>query len=207
MPLVKVELPSPKELLGGWAALAAVCAARGWGDVVYATSSQWLYHDGGGNWACLRFNGKDKAVLVGHDHEYSETYFGEAAKYFEEVETDLLKGAPKWWGFDLNPLPFGEWIGFVYGWDGEKWQRSNYNKPDGFESVGLLDACSTKNTELLKEFASDAPGLNGKSPSEDSLVALVKANGKISTSLLESVVPGWNIGAGVAAASKFLEAG
>jgi len=207
MSLVKIVLSSPKELLGGWAALAAVCAARGWDDVVYATSNQWLYHDGGGNWACLRFKDKDQAILIGHDHEYSETYYGEAAKYFEEEETDLLKGAPDWWGFDLSPLPFGEWIGFVYGWDGKGWQRANYDKPDGFESVGLLDACSITNTDTLKEFASDAPGLKGQSPSLDSLKELVAANGNISAKLLENVVPGWDIAAGTAAANKFIQAG
>lgn len=74
MALVEVNLPPPSALRGGWAALAAVCAARGWGDVVYAMPDQWLYHDGGGNWACLRFVEKDKLLLIGHDHEYSDTY-------------------------------------------------------------------------------------------------------------------------------------
>ena len=121
MSLVKIDLPSPIELRGGWAALAAVCAARGWRDDVYAKINKWLYHDGGGNWACLRFNDKDKAVLFGHDREYSETYYGKAAKYFEEEETDLLADAPDWWGEDLSVESFGEWIGFIYGWNGHKW--------------------------------------------------------------------------------------
>jgi hypothetical protein len=205
MQLIDVDLPSPKELRGGWAALAAVYAARGWKNEVYATSKQWLYHDGGGNWACLRFKEINKAVLIGHDHEYSETYFGEAAKYFGVEETNLLAGAPEWWAHNLDPRPFGEWIGFIYGWDGQKWQKANYDKHDGFESVGLLSACSIGDTELLKMISSDAPGLKGNIPSPDSLRSLVNADGNISKSLLETVVPGWDIEAGVAAARKFLE--
>jgi len=204
MSLVKIVLPSPAELRGGWAALAAVCAARGWGNQVHATANQWLYHDGGGNWACLRFKDKDKIVLLGHDHEYSETYYGEAAKYFQEEETDLLAGAPEWWAHNLNPEPFGEWIGFIYGWDGQQWHRSNYENDDGFESVGLLKACSVNDTEYLKEFSSDAPGLKGQPAKSEALGALVAADANITDSLLETVVPGWDIDAGVTAAKIFL---
>lgn len=205
MPLLDVSLPPPAQLRGGWAALAAVYAARGWGDMVYATPDQWLYHDGGGNWACLRLIAQDKLVLMGHDHEYSDTYFGEAATYFEETETDLLLGAPDWWGARLDPRPFGEWVGFVYGWDGLKWQRASYDVPDGFKQVGLLGACSLTNTELLAEAACPAPGLQGAMPSDEVLRALVAADAKVSAELLEKVVPGWDIAAGVAAAQQFLK--
>ncbi len=190
---------------GGWAALAAVCAAHGWKDIVYATADQWLYHDGGGNWACLRFIDKDKAVLFGNDHEYSETYFGEAAEYFGEEETDLLAGAPDWWRIDLTILPIGDWVGFIYGWDGRKWQRADYETEDGFNSVGLLSACSISDYEDLIEFASEAPGLNGQPPELEALGALVAADANITSGLLEAVVPGWNIEAGVEAARKFLD--
>lgn len=203
--LVDLDLPHPSALRGGWAALAAVLASRGWGRDVRAEPDQWLYHDGGGNWACLRFIAKDKIVLVGHDHEYSETYFREAAKYFQEEETDLLRGAPAWWGSRLDPKPFGEWIGFVYGWNGRKWQRAGYDKQDGFRQVGLLGACSLTDTNLLKEHALEAPGLRGTPPTPEALRALVAADGKVTPELLQSVVPGWNIQAGVAAAHKFLD--
>lgn len=69
MPLTVLDLPDPMSLRGGWAALAAVCTARGWNDYAYATSSEWLYHDSGGNWACLRFQAGGRGVLVGQDHE------------------------------------------------------------------------------------------------------------------------------------------
>lgn len=205
MSLIEVNLPPPSQLRGGWAALAAVCASRGWSDLVYATSDQWLYNDGGGNWACLRFIANDKIILLGHDHEYSETYFGEAAAYFEEAETDLLQGVPEWWGQRLEPGPMGEWVGFVYGWNGIKWQRASYNNPDGFNELDLLGACSQGNTEKLKEFALDAPGLGGMSPRDTALSALVSADGNISAELLESVAPGWDVLAGTAAAQQFLE--
>ncbi|MFK7800724.1 MAG: proteophosphoglycan 5 [Anaerolineae bacterium] len=204
MSLVQLDLPSPLDLRGGWAAFAAVCAARGWSTSAYATADQWLFHDGGGNWACLRFKDSQRAILIGHDHEYSETYYGEAAQYFQEEETDLLAEAPDWWGFDLNPRPFGEWVGFIYGWENQAWRRAGYTKSDGFNSVGLLKACSMTNTELLKQFASDAPGLNGQDPDAEALKALVAADGSLTHDLLDAVVPGWDIEAGIAAARNFL---
>ena len=115
MPLIALDLPSPRILRGSWAALAAIYNARGWTDSSYATEKQWCYHDGGGNWCCLRFQAHDRLVLVGHDHEYSETYYAAAAEYFGEEETNLLMDAPDWWDQDLDSQPFGEWIGFVYG--------------------------------------------------------------------------------------------
>lgn len=201
MSLKTIDLPSPVALRAGWAALAALSAARGWGDDIFANESQWHYHDGGGNWACLRFQSDGRAVLVGHDHEYSETYFGRAAEYFGEEETDLLKGAPDWWSMDLDPKPFGEWIGFVYGWEGQGWQRADYSKADGFEQVGLLNVC-TKLDRLI-EFASAAPGLEEKEVNVDSLRALVEADTQITEEVLGAAVPGWDVAAGVAAARKF----
>jgi hypothetical protein len=184
--------------------MAAVCVSRGWNDLVYATSHEWLYHDGGGNWACLRFQSEGRAVLLGHDHEYSETYFGAAAEYFGEPETNLLADAPAWWAQDLSLPPFGEWIGFIYGWDGRQWQRARYEKSDGFEKVGLLSACSVNNQHELAEHARDAPGLMGQTPNPAALAALIAADAKITHDLLEAVVPGWDIDAGVAAAQRFL---
>ncbi len=204
MALIDVDLPSPAALRGGWAALAAVHAARDWGDV-YAEADQWLFHDGGGNWACLRFVEHDKILLVGHDHDYSETYFGDAANYFGMEETDLLDGAPTWWGAKLDPHPFGNWIGFVYGWNGHKWQRAAYDAPDGFEQLGLLEACSVSDTDELTEYAADAPGLQGLPPDADAIRDLVSADAAVTSALLQRVVPGWEVDVGAAAARKFLD--
>lgn len=205
IPLVTINLPSPSALRGGWAALAAVMASRGWTKDVFATASDWVYHDGGGNWLVLRRHQQDRIVLFGHDHEYSYTYFREAAEYFDIEETDLLAGAPGWWDTNLEPNPFGDWIGFIYGWDGSRWQRAAYDEQDGFEQVGLLRACSTEDTELLGQHCEDAPGLNGRPPSPDALKVLVDADADITASLLEAVVPGWDIDTGVAAGRRFLE--
>ncbi|MCC9607919.1 hypothetical protein LOC68_02675 [Blastopirellula sp. JC732] len=206
MPLIDLDLPSPAQLRGGWAAFAAVCAARGWTDSAYAEPDRWYFDDGGGNWACLRFHEGGRAILFGHDHEYSETYFRDAATYFDEEETDLLADAPEWWGFDLDPAPYGDFIGFVYGWDGTRWRRSAYDKSDGFESVGLLDGCSINGFQQLADHAADAPGLNGEPPAEKAMAALVAADGEITSELLAAVTPGWDIAAGVAAARKFRDA-
>lgn len=205
MSLVGVDLPRPQELRGGWAALAAVCVSRGWTNSVYSDGDQWYYHDGGGNWACIHFLGADRAVLIGHDHEYSETYFRDSATYFNKEETDLLLHAPEWWGSHIGPSPFGEWIGFIYGWDGARWQRAPYDKPDGFSQVGLLRGCSVNDTDELSSMAAGAPGLNGEPPDAAALAALVAADASITSDLLAAVVPGWDVTAGVAAGRKFLK--
>ena len=205
MSLVDIELPSPGLLKNGWAALAAVYASRGWLRDVYATADQWMFHDGGGNWACLRYVDKDQFLLLGHDHEYSETYYGEAATYFEEKETDLLAGAPDWWKTRLDLPPCGEWIGFVYGWNGRKWQRASYDLPDGFDQVGLLRACSMDGTVWLAEFVGEAPGLNGSPPDLETIEQLLSAGAATTPALLERAVPGWDGQAGAAAANRFQE--
>ncbi len=199
--LVNVDIPSPAELRGGWAAMAAVYAAHGWKNYIYATENQWFYHDGGGNWACLRFKDKDQAILIGHDHEYSNTYFGEAAAYFQEEETNLLAGAPEWWSFDLNPKPFGDWIGFIYGWDGEKWQRAAYDKQDGFEATGLLRACSVEGVNALSDFIEN----EHDKPDAELLKALIAADANITEKMLERVFPE-DVAAGAIAAQRFLKA-
>ena len=199
MALVTLHLPSPKALRGGWAALASICAARGWDDVS-ATPDEWRYHDGGGNWAYLRFQPGGRAVLLGNDHEYTDTYYGAAAAYFGEEETDILAGAPDWWSANLDPAPGGEWVGFVYGWDGQRWQRAAYDKQDGFRSVGLL---GVGRVETLRRYAEDAPGLRGV-PDPDALAVLVAADGDITAEVLERVVPGWDVAAGIEMGRRFL---
>ena len=143
MALRTVGLPTPGEMKPRWAAYAALLAVRGerWAQGAHATAHGWHYDDGGGNWADVVFAGSGRAVLVGHDHEYSETYFREGATYFGEEETDLLADAPGWWEAAIVPYldrqrTEGMWIGFIYGFDG-RWMRSDYDADDGFTSVGL----------------------------------------------------------------------
>jgi hypothetical protein len=151
MPLVPIDLPTPNELRNRWAAYAAVMAALGFSDLCNATPQRWHYDDAGGNWAELVLVDDGRALLFGHDGEYSETYFREAAAYFQEEETNLLADAPDWWG---SVLPQGEdlWIGFVYGFDGSTWQRAAYDLEDGFGSVGNPAVSNERLEELVREF-------------------------------------------------------
>jgi hypothetical protein len=138
MGLVTLDLPQPRRMRGRWAAFAAVCAARGWGDDCHADGPVWHFDDGGGNWADLHHVGAGRAVLIGHDHEYSDTYFAAAAEYFEKPETDLLGGAPDWWAPPARAaLDRGLWVGFVYGYEDGVWRRVEYDVADGFSAIGL----------------------------------------------------------------------
>jgi len=158
MPLVEVNIPSPRALRGGWAIAAAINAAKyKKRQNVYAQNNYWYYDDGGGNWACLRFRNNEQAVLFGHDHEYSRTYFRDAARDFGERETDLLRDAPGWWAELINPPEYGPYIGFIYGWDNNKWRRANYDGNDGFKQVGLLRAISTYGRNSLSDSIVDIP--------------------------------------------------
>ena len=205
MNLIEMNLPTPKALRPGWAALAAVLASRGWKSVIYATSNQWQYHDGGGNWVVLRKIDKDKILMFGYDHENRGTYFREAAEYFEEEETDLLLDTPEWWSQDVWTTHFENWVGFIYGWDGLNWKRAVYDKEDGFNSVGLIRSCCDDPIDTIKEYAAAAPGLKGEQPNESAIKDLIAADGKLTHELLNSVVPGWDIEAGVLAGRKFLD--
>jgi hypothetical protein len=97
-------------------------------------------------------------VLLGHDHEYSETYFAEAAAYFGEPETDLLAGAPDWWTPPVRAAATpDQWVGFVYGFDGAAWWRAPYDVADGFTSLGLPAVDDERYRELAVQFVEDAP--------------------------------------------------
>jgi hypothetical protein len=206
MPLVPVDLPAPNELRNRWAAYAAVMAALGFGDLSNATPQRWHYDDAGGNWAELVLLDDGRALLFGHDGEYSETYFREAAEYFEEEETDLLADAPDWWG---SVLPRGEdlWIGFVYGFENDVWQRADYDLEDGFESVGNPAFFDARLQDLVAEF------INGRgtdagiehTPASDAITALSERGPLLTEEDLAAVfgpVSG-DLVAGVAAARAF----
>lgn len=158
-----LAIPSPEKMRPRWASYAAVSAARGsrWAEGCYARGATWHFDDGGGNWADLRWHSRSEAVLIGYDHEYSETYFDAAADYFDRSETDLFAGVPSWWrhaasGYIERQRRTGEWIGFVYGFDGYRWSRADYTEPDGFDALGLpfsSDAtCSRRIADLLNSW-------------------------------------------------------
>ena len=205
MSLRTLDLPTPTALRGRWAAFAAICAARGWADSCHAADGVWHFDDGGGNWADLHHAGDGRAVLIGHDHEYSETYFAEAAAYFGEPETDLLAGAPEWWAPPARAAcGRGNWVGFVYGFDGATWWRTPYEIEDGFTSVGLVALDDERYREQAAEFVQDAPGLTGP-PDPAAVDALAAADGDVTPALVRAVIGphGWDAEAAAGAARRF----
>jgi hypothetical protein len=207
--LVPVDLPEPRRMRGRWAAFAAVCAARGWARHCRADGPVWHYDDGGGNWADLHHVGNDRAVLIGHDHEYSDTYYATAAEYFDEPETDLLADAPAWWEPPVRAaLDRGLWVGFVYGFEDGGWRRAEYSLSDGFESVGIPATGDDRCRELVVEFTQDAPGLEGAPPDQIAVAALIAADADVTEAQVAAVVgaTGWDPAAGATAAREFLRA-
>ena len=209
MGLVTIDVPEPREMRGRWAAFAAVCAARGWGSSCNAAGAVWHFDDGGGNWADLHHVGGGRAVLVGHDHEYSDTYFAAAAEYFQEPETDLLAGAPDWWAPPARAAIDRElWVGFVYGFEDGVWRRADYEPDDGFVSVGLPAVDDERCRELVVEFTQEAPGLAGGEPDPRAVDALIAADADVTEAHVRALIgpTGWDPAAGAAAAREFLRA-
>jgi hypothetical protein len=200
MPLVSLDLPPVQELRGRWAAYAAVMASIGSAGLCHAKGQVWHYDDAGGNWCDLILFADGRAVLQGNDHEYSETYFREAAAYFDEPETDLLAEAPAWWGEHLPPIAEGEWVGFIYGYDGS-WQRAEYELEDGFISVGLPALSDDSLVEAVTEFV----GQDSHQPAKEAVIALAVAGPRLGADQLAAVfgpAPA-DLSAGVVAARAF----
>ncbi|MFJ8640448.1 proteophosphoglycan 5 [Streptomyces sp. NPDC093610] len=207
MALVPLDLPDPTTWRGRWAALAAVQAASGHGERCRALWPLWHYDDGHGSWADLHHLDEGRAVLLGQDRNDSETFYAEASDFFEEKETDLLGGAPEWWGPPVRRVRDAElFLGFVYGYDGSTWHRADYELDDGFTSVGLpvLTTALTRGKILAAvERMPDAEG--GRSPFE-AIDALIAADGEVDAGMVAAVGPatGWDADAGAAAARAFL---
>ena len=207
MGLVALDLPTPARMRGRWAAFAAVCAARGWGSMCCADGPVWHFDDAGGNWLDVHHLGDGRAVLIGNDHEYSETYYGPAAEYFGEDETDLLAGAPEWWQPVVRQsMEAEQWVGFVYGFDADGWKRADYDPEDGFHSVGLPALTDEEAHDIIIEFTKDAPGLDGATPTRAAIGALIAADADVTEEQLGAVIGkhGWDLSAGAAAARRFL---
>jgi len=204
-----LELPEPARMRGRWAAAAAIYAARGWAHNCHAAGPIWHYDDGGGNWVQLHHVEQDgkRAVLIAHDHEYSETYFGTAAEYFGEQETDLPADAPAWWGPPARQAMAGDlWVGFVYGYQDGNWQRADYDLDDGFASVALPAASAERSREHIGSVAADAPGLSG-TPDPATIDALIAADGLVTATHVTAVIgpTGWSPQAGADAARAFCQ--
>jgi len=192
---------------GRWAAFAAICAARGRAKGCYADGQHWHFDDGGGNWADLHHVGGGRAVLVGNDHEYTNTYYANAAAYFQEPETDLLAGAPDWWAPPVRAVvERGDWLGFAYGFDGT-WRRAPYDLDDGFESLAIPAVSDERCRDLVSAFAARSPALTGP-PDPAAIDALIAADADVSEAHVTAVIGAgaWDAAAGAAAARAFLAA-
>ncbi|HEX6346848.1 proteophosphoglycan 5 [Umezawaea sp.] len=200
MALVPVDLPSPRDMRARWAAHSAVVAALGYGDSSHADGGRWYYDDGGGNWVELHRLDGDRAVLLGHDHEYSDTYYGQAAEYFGEDETDLLDGAPDWWGEPVRATEEpGRWIGFVYGYEDGGWQRADYDLADGFTSVAPPAVSDERCRALIAAFT-------GRPEDDAAVSGLIAAGAAATEEQVAGVVgPSKDAAAGVVAARRFLD--
>lgn len=189
--VVTLDLDPLPQWADRWAAVAGVLAATT-GDAAgaNATDGDWYYDDGGGNWAFLYRFADGRAVLTGSDHEYSQTYFGQAAAYFGEPETDLLAGAPHWWrqAVDAHEPSRGEWISWVYGWDGHRWQRARYETPDGFAQLKLPALSDTATAGFVREWVEQSA--TGQDVARDGAMAqLLAAGAHVTPDQLRAVGP------------------
>lgn len=206
MSLLPLDLPVPADLNHRWAALAGVNASRGW-DHVTCEGPLRYHDDGGGNWAAMVLLPHGRVLLFGHDHEYSDTYFGPAAAYFGEPETDLLAGAPGWWGEALaahHSEQLGEWVGFVYGWKEGRWSRADYAADDGFSALNLP---VLSHEAAVKDLTATLEGLadGATRPVDPGAVdGLVMAGPAVTADQLRGVLPpSLDADAGAARAARF----
>ncbi|MFI2779771.1 proteophosphoglycan 5 [Streptomyces sp. ALB3] len=209
MALVQLDLPDPMAWRGRWSALAAVHAASGHGERCRALWPVWHYDDGHGSWADLHHLDGGRAVLLGQDRNDSETFYAEAADFFEEEETDLLAGAPEWWEPPVRRVREADlFLGFVYGYDGSAWYRAEYEAEDGFASVGLPVLAAAMTRGKILATVQRLPGAEAGRPAYEAIDALVAADGEADTGLVAAVGPseGWDAESGAAAARAFLAA-
>ncbi|MFC9898018.1 hypothetical protein ACFVMC_30380 [Nocardia sp. NPDC127579] len=200
-----VDLPEPQLLWDEWAVCAAVDNATCSGGAVRVQESRAghrfaHYDDGGGNWAELVLLPDDRAVLCGRDPEFSRTYFREDTAGVEE--TDVLAGVPEWWrsviaDLDSDPASWAPVISFAYGFDGNRWQRVDYDVDDGFEGAmpdaahrvreNLMDAAQSALDLDRGELEPDRAALEDFEPDEAALDALWAAGRHLSAEHLRAV--------------------
>ncbi|MEV4253504.1 hypothetical protein AB0J52_10080 [Spirillospora sp. NPDC049652] len=82
--------------------------------------------DIGNGWWRLFWVEGGRAVLLGFDNDYSDTFT-------QAPPLDLLADAPDWLPWErVDARLHGDWpVGFVYWWDGEDWARTSYTCEDG----------------------------------------------------------------------------
>jgi hypothetical protein len=141
-----VPLPPPATLA---TLLAGLPATGGFGRRTVTEPDRVRVETAGGDTLDLHLRPDGTALLLGRNDDDTTTYFRGAADYFEEPETDLLAGAPPWWGEVLEQFHDGlrgpevearaEWVTFLHGWDGRRWTKA-VGAPDGSQARWILDS-------------------------------------------------------------------
>lgn len=134
MALLPVDLDStPDDLVALLAVDAAVRATVGLEHHrPGATGLHWAGDDD--MWMELIRPDEGRALLVGCHPEFSLTAGGGAGSTGAGTGSDLVGDAPGWWRRGVEyanskGLP----LGFLYGWDGTRWWRSDQPVDDGFD--------------------------------------------------------------------------
>ena len=132
---MRVDLPDPDVLWARWGAFAATMTAAGYDDVYWCDAAGAHLDDHGGNWSRLVRVEGGRAVLFGHDHEYSDTTTA-------SPPIDLLAGAPGWLPWDeLLPHVDGYGLGYCYWWESAGWERVDYPGDPGDGLRQTIGAC------------------------------------------------------------------
>lgn len=131
MALLPVDLDStPDDVATLLAVDAAVRAAVG---LEYSPPSAAALHWAGddGTWLALIRPGEGRALLAGSHLESSRT---DGSGRAGEAGTDLVGDAPGWWSRGVDHARSRDASpGFLYGWDGASWWRSDHATDDGFD--------------------------------------------------------------------------
>ncbi len=131
MALLPVDLDSTPDHIATLLAVdAAVRAAVG---LEHSPPSAAALHWAGadGMWLALVRPGEGRALLAGWHHEFSLT---DGRGRAGEAGTDLVGDAPGWWRRGVeHARSHGAYLGFLYGWDGSAWSRTDQPTDDGFD--------------------------------------------------------------------------
>ena len=217
MALLPVDLDStPDDLVALLAVDAAVRASVGLAHQrPGATGLHWAGDDD--MWMALIRPGEGRALLAGWHPEFSLTGGGgsvrsigtggtDAGAGTGDAGSDLVGDAPGWWRRGVEyasskDLP----LGFLYGWDGTRWWRSDQPVDDGFDPE-LFPVTRHALREIIDDLADDTlldP------PDADAVAALLDAGTEPTTEHLTAVLhapDGWpevDPQAGVRAAREY----
>lgn len=177
-----VELPSPDEMEGPWAAYAAVWAATQSSDRggPRAIEGDWYYETAFGHWAMLLRSRKGRAVLAGS----SDPSVQRSASEEKEHRQRLLAGGETWWGDGLKALPPHGRIGFLCAWDGKEWrQTADVDGPGGLGPLELLVDSAEETGSALVDLAT-AGGEKYQGAAKLAADAVVKAGPKVTEAQL-----------------------